>query len=103
MARSPPREPAMGILAAANLIHHENLMLASTENITNVASEWLADFQRALAARDKPALEGLFKAESHWRDVLALTWRIATVSGAQALAAKLSAHAGRAEAKAFEI
>src|SRR5205807_635187 len=46
---------------AANLIHHENLMLASTENITSVAGEWLADFQRALAAGDKTGLEGLLR------------------------------------------
>ena len=32
----------------------------------------------------------IFHTESHWRDVLALTWRIGTLSGATALAAALA-------------
>jgi len=77
-------------------------MLASTENITTVASEWLADFQRALAG-DTVSLSELFQPESHWRDVLALTWEIRTVSGAQGVAAELASRAGRAKPRSFEI
>ena len=60
-------------------------MNAGTEALVTVANQWLARFEAALAARDAARLEGLFRADSHWRDVLALTWRIHTVSGAQAL------------------
>jgi putative flavoprotein involved in K+ transport len=62
---------------------------AGTEALVTVANHWLARFEAALASRDAAALEGLFRADSHWRDVLALTWRIQTVSGARPLGAAL--------------
>lgn len=70
-------------------------MLATTDkSLTAITDEWLARFERALA---KPAeLRSLFHADSHWRDVLALTWQLRTVDGADAIAAALSAEAGRA-------
>src|SRR5215470_16028846 len=51
---------------------------------------WLSQFEKALAAADA-SLPALFHPDSHWRDVLALTWRIETVSGGQAVAAALRA------------
>ena len=63
----------------------------------------MASFGDALAAGNKVGLERLFHSESHWRDVLALTWRIGTVSGAKALAAALATHAGRIKPQGFEI
>jgi len=53
------------------------------------ANQWLARFEAALSARDAARLETLFHSDSHWRDVLALTWQIRTVSGTQALVAAL--------------
>ena len=46
-----------------------------------LANHWLATFEKALAGRDDVLLESLFHADCHWRDVLALTWRITTVNG----------------------
>src|SRR5947207_4133854 len=66
-------------------------MLATTENLTSVTNEWLATLERALAARNEAAVVQLFHTESHWRDVLAMTWRIGTVSGSRALATALVA------------
>jgi putative flavoprotein involved in K+ transport len=43
--------------------------------------DWLAQFEGALARGDAAKLSGLFQPDGHWRDVLALTWRIQTVSG----------------------
>ena len=57
-------------------------MLAGTETLVTLANHWLAKFERALARSDDALLASLFQAESHWRDVLAFTWRIQTVSGA---------------------
>jgi hypothetical protein len=54
-----------------------------------VANHWLARFEATLRSRDPALLQSLFHADSHWRDVLALTWRIRTVSGAQPLVAAL--------------
>jgi putative flavoprotein involved in K+ transport len=53
----------------------------SPGDLSSVAQRWLSRFESALAERDAARLQGLFAAESHWRDVLALTWRIQTVSG----------------------
>src|SRR5579883_1465797 len=63
---------------------------------------WLSRFEEALSRRESAALRGLFQADSHWRDVLALTWRIDTVSGASAIADALVAAAGT-KASGFAI
>ena len=78
-------------------------MLAVTEDLATSASEWLANLQRALGAGGAESLRPLFHPESHWRDVLALTWRIHTVSGAQGLVAELASHAARARPRGFEL
>ena len=56
-------------------------MLDAPEDIAATASNWLAHFERALTERDDGALTTLFHPDSYWRDVLALTWSIDTVSG----------------------
>ena len=66
-------------------------------------SSWLAEFERALAGPDHRLLEPLFHRDSHWRDVLALTWRIHTVSGGDNIAGELKAHAARAKPSGFRI
>ena len=53
------------------------------------AAAWLAAFAGALAAPDAAAATALFRPDGHWRDVLALTWGLATVSGAPAIEALL--------------
>jgi hypothetical protein len=56
-------------------------MLARTETDLTIAEHWLAQFERALSEGDNAPLKTLFHADSHWRDVLPLTWRIMTVNG----------------------
>ena len=63
------------------------LMLAGTETLATIANHWFARFEHALATGDRALLESLFHSDGHWRDVLALTWRIGTVSGARPIAA----------------
>jgi hypothetical protein len=67
------------------------------------AAGWLARFESALAGADADRLETLFLPDSHWRDVLALTWDLGTVSGADTVVRQLSAHAGRARPENFQI
>jgi len=74
---------------------------AATGTIATAADEWLAQFGRALAGRDDARLRSLFHTDSHWRDVLALTWRITTVGGADAIVRELRAHAARARPTGF--
>src|SRR5690348_2647017 len=67
------------------------------------AAQWLAQFEKALAAADESLLRALFDADSHWRDVLALTWRIGTVSGQDAVARALATGSDRAPPAGFAV
>jgi thioredoxin reductase len=78
-------------------------MLARADTVAMIAESWLARFEAALAAPGRPGLEWLFHADSHWRDVLALTWHIKTVSGSDAIVRELATHAGRARPTGFKI
>jgi cation diffusion facilitator CzcD-associated flavoprotein CzcO len=70
-------------------------MLAGTETIATIVDRWLAQFERALAEPDDVLLKTLFHPDSHWRDVLALTWQIRTVNGLDAILRELKTHIGR--------
>jgi putative flavoprotein involved in K+ transport len=57
----------------------------------------------ALEARDPARLGRIFRTDGHWRDLVALTWGIGTVSGRDAAGAKLFEAAVRNGAYGFEI
>ncbi len=78
-------------------------MLARTDTVATIAESWLEQFDGALAARGPARLKTLFHADSHWRDVLALTWHIKTVSGLDGILRELTTHAGRAHPTGFKI
>src|SRR5260370_42526310 len=78
-------------------------MLARADTVATIADSWLAQFEAALAAPGRPGLERLFHADSHFRDVLALTWHIKTVSGSDAIWRGLATHAGRECPTGFKI
>ena len=46
-----------------------------------VTSNWLQDFERAVTGGDVKAARDLFQQDSHWRDMLAFTWHLDTISG----------------------
>jgi len=66
-------------------------MLDKTDDISVAADNWLAQFEEALTKPDDGLLKTLFCQDSHWRDVLALSWNIQTVSGADAILSELKA------------
>ena len=78
-------------------------MLARTETIFTITEHWLAQFEQALSERHNALLETLFHTDSHWRDVLALTWRIKTVNGRDAILRGLRTHNRRAGPAGFKI
>jgi hypothetical protein len=79
-------------------------MLDKTQlDLASITEDWLARFERALTARDDSALKALFHRDSHWRDVLALTWRIKTVDGADAILRELNPHANRVKPSGFAL
>jgi len=71
--------------------------------IEATAALWLAQFERALSQADASSLESLFHADSHWRDVLALSWRIETVSGRDAVTRQIKDCADRARPTGFVV
>jgi cation diffusion facilitator CzcD-associated flavoprotein CzcO len=78
-------------------------MLDRIDDIATAADNWLAQFEGALAQPGGGLPKTLFHPDSHWRDVLALSWDIQTVSGADAILTELNAHAGRAAPASFAI
>lgn len=77
------------------------LDVAETD-LTMRVDEWLADFEVALSAADAEGLASIFHADSYWRDVLAFTWLITTVRGAENVAAALTSSAPRIQATGFK-
>ena len=78
-------------------------MPTGTQEIGTAVADWLARFERAVSRANDSLLMTLFHADSHWRDVLALTWRIATVSGSDAILGELKAGVRRARPSGFAI
>jgi putative flavoprotein involved in K+ transport len=60
-------------------------------HVTNISEEvrsWLLNFNKAISNRNNrdfstKLLKDLFFDDSHWRDILALTWKIQTFSGSE--------------------
>ena len=78
-------------------------MLDKTNDISTITENWLARFETALTSRDGIQLKKLFHPDSYWRDVLALSWNIQTINGADAILKELKIHAGRAAPCGFAI
>ena len=78
-------------------------MLDKTDDISLATASWLAQFDSALRDCDGDALTALFHRDSYWRDVLALSWRLQTLNGAEAILTALPAHARAAAPTGFAI
>jgi cation diffusion facilitator CzcD-associated flavoprotein CzcO len=78
-------------------------MLDKTDDIAVSAESWLVQFEAALSDCDEATLKSLFLAESYWRDVLALSWNLQTLNGADAILRDLPAAARHAAPKNFQI
>ena len=78
-------------------------MLDKTDDVSIAAENWLAQFESAIAKPEESALRPLFHPESYWRDVLALSWKLQTVNGADAILRDLKAHAAGAAPRGFRI
>ena len=69
----------------------------------DAAAHWLAEFDAALQRRDVSAAAELFLPEGHWRDIIAFTWHIVTVSGAARIRAALKETLATARPTRFRI
>ena len=63
----------------------------TSPSATDLATEWLASFDRALAGADIAATLALFGDECYWRDLVAFTWNVKTLEGRDEIAAMLRA------------
>src|SRR5476649_2028476 len=67
------------------------------------AEGWLKAFEAALQSRDAAAAAALFLDDGLWRDVLAFTWNIQTMTGRPAIEATLRQTLARTKPANFRI
>ncbi|MBR0969243.1 flavin-containing monooxygenase [Bradyrhizobium japonicum] len=78
-------------------------MLDKTKDISVSAQAWLDEFERTLVKPDPAALDRLFLADSFWRDALALSWNLQTISGRNEVALALAALAPKVVPSNFKV
>jgi cation diffusion facilitator CzcD-associated flavoprotein CzcO len=78
-------------------------MLDRTDDVSIAAENWLTQFESALTLSDAGLLKTLFHPDSFWRDVLALSWNLQTINGADAILPALQADALKASPGGFRI
>src|ERR1700735_3835377 len=78
-------------------------MLDKTDDVSIAAENWLAQFETALTKPDPALLKTLFHPDSFWRDVLALSWKIQHINGAETILQELKARAAGAAPCDFKI
>ena len=80
------------------------MMMVVEESLQQVAAaRWLESFSATLAEGNRQALSALFHADSHWRDMVTFTGRIATLSGGADIASQLASANRVSQARAFVI
>ena len=78
-------------------------MLDRTDDVSISAESWLAQFEGALTGSADGLLKPLIHADSYWRDVLALSWNLQTLNGADAILKELPIVGRSAAAHRFRI
>src|SRR5256714_15696309 len=78
-------------------------MLDRTDDSSIAADNWLAQFEETLGKPDDTLLKTLFHPDSHWRDVLALSWNVQTINGADAILKALKLYAPAAAPGGFAV
>ena len=77
-------------------------------DITNQIDEWLINFNQAISSKANKEtaielLDELFLDDCHWRDLLALTWKIQTLSGKNNVINKIYESVLNVQAKDFLV
>jgi cation diffusion facilitator CzcD-associated flavoprotein CzcO len=72
-------------------------------NAEAVTRDWLAQFDAALTQRNVDAATGIFLKDGHWRDLLAFSWHIETMTGVEAIAGTLRDTIGSIQPANFRI
>src|SRR5476651_1553156 len=80
-----------------------NVADRKTATAPSEAQKWIADFEASLKSQDADAAAELFLDDGLWRDVVAFTWTLQTMSGRQAIATKLRDTLTRTKPHNFSI
>ena len=77
--------------------------MGAEQRADQIVAAWLGRFNEALETRDAARLGALFRPDGHWRDIVGLTWGIATVSGREDVAGALLPAAAISAARRFAV
>ena len=80
----------------------QSVLVGLEDSPSRAVDRWLEDFEAAVSGPDPSALESLFLRDSHWRDLLAFTWHVQTVSGLTNIVEALKEHGPSAKPHDFE-
>jgi putative flavoprotein involved in K+ transport len=80
-----------------------NVVESKRVTAPEAAQNWLTKFSAALEAQDAPAVADMFLADGLWRDVLAFTWTIETLTGRPAIEETFKQTLARAKPAKFHI
>ena len=72
------------------------------ETLLPTVTRWLGNFEASLADPQFDTPETLFHRDGHWRDLLAFTWHIQTVSGARKIVDSLKEVAPSVKPSGFQ-
>ena len=78
------------------------MLVGLKDSPSRVVDRWLADFETAISDSNSVALESLFLRNSHWRDLLAFTWHVQTISGLTNIVEALKQYGPSAKPLRFE-
>ena len=74
-----------------------------TDETSQTIAVWLERFNLVICEGDPDRLQALFLPDSHWRDLLALTWNIETISGRDQICRRLGPTGLACRARNFAI
>jgi len=78
-------------------------MAQQADAAARVAGDWLSAFEAALSRNDAAAASALFSPDGQWRDLVAFTWSIRSVSGRTAVGALLGEALAVARPRGFRL
>ena len=85
----PAWEATVDIFLHSGLIkkrHRYEDVIAPAAMMEERVSRWLTRVREGARRRRRRCLEALFRPDAHWRDLLAFSWQVMTVSGARPIA-----------------
>ena len=74
-----------------------------TEVFQDQVTEWLLMFEEGVSSPSFDIVRDLFHEDCHWRDLLALTWQVKTVSGLPNILSMMQSLTPKTQPYGFQI